>query len=79
MLLAISRGTIESLSSQMSRFCLEAALVDDGGGEGGRGRELIGPKRAAGFLRTLGKIDRGLREGGAEGLLPVDGDGGLLC
>ena len=79
MLLASSRGTIESLSSQRSRFCLEAALVDDGGGEGGRGRELIGPNRAAGFLRTLGRIDRGLREGGDEGLLPVDGDAGLLC
>jgi len=79
MLLARSRGTIESLSSQRSRFCLEAALVDDGGGDGGRGRELIGPNKAAGFLRTLGKIDRGLREGGEEGLLPVDGDAGLLC
>ena len=54
-------------------------MVDDGGGEGGRGRELIGPNRAAGFLRTLGRIDRGLREGGDEGLLPVDGDAGLLC
>ena len=79
MLFASSRGTIESLSSQRSRFCLEAALVDDGGGDGGRGRELIGPNRAAGFLRTLGKIERGLLEGGEDGLLPVDGDAGLLC
>ena len=77
MLFATSRGTIESLSSQ--RFCLDAALVDDGGGDGGRGREFMGPNRAAGFLRTLGKIERGRREGGEEGLLPVDGDAGLLC
>ena len=58
---------------------MDAAFVDDGGGEGGRGRELIGPNRAAGFLLTLGKIDNGLREGGDEVLLPVEGDAGLLC
>ena len=78
-LFTISRGTIESLSFQSSRFCLAAALVDDGGGEGGRGRELMGPKRAAGFLRALCRIDSGLRDGGEDGLLPVDGDAGLLC
>ena len=79
MLFTRLRGTIESLSSKRSRFWLDAALVDDGGGEGGSGRELIGPNRAAGFLLILGKIESGLREGVEEGLLPVDGDAGLLC
>ena len=78
-LFTISKGTIESLSFQSSRFCFAAALVDDGGGEGGRGRELMGPKRATGFLRALCRIDSGLRDGGEDGLLPVDGDAGFLC
>ena len=65
------------------------AFVEHGGGDGGMGRELIGPRSACDFLLTLVTMEVGLLGGGDVGcgevallvgdigLLPSGGLGGL--